>query len=505
MRVRRAVVVLALVVLRSPAVRMEDRSVVVLVDVIVAAMLELAERTTGVMVRYMVVIVGVHDAGMGMLVLNVTGDALHGLGLSHRPVPPGKSSGRGRRVMDVPPRLGLTLSRSDSTALPRRPIAPFKALAVASRPGRTIGIGATEYRVHAFAGGSHGRCTPSSASIADPFAALSASARARLRRTAVPDWISPMLATLTDRRFSDPDWLFERKLDGERCLAFARAGRVTLKSRNANVISDAYPEVVSALEGRRRADHFVADGEIVAFVGRQTSFQQLQRRIHLRAPERVAAAAVPVFFYLFDLLHLDGFDLADLELRERKRLLRRAFQFGGPLRFSTHRIGEGERLYLDACRRGWEGVIAKNGQSPYVHGRSGDWLKFKCSLGQELVIGGFTKPKGSRIGFGALLVGYHEDGRLEYAGKVGTGFDTVTLHDLHGRLRELETEASPFAASGAARRDVAGAAVHWVRPQLVAQIAFSEWTADGRLRHPRYEGLRTDKDPREIVRERAIR
>jgi bifunctional non-homologous end joining protein LigD len=314
-----------------------------------------------------------------------------------------------------------------------------------------------------------------------------------------------MLATLTDQRFSDPDWLFERKLDGERCLAFARAGRVALKSRNANVISDAYPDVISALEDRRRADDFVADGEIVAFVGRQTSFQQLQRRIHLRAPERVAAAAVPVFFYLFDLLHIDGFDLADLELRERKKLLRRAFQFGGPLRFSAHRIGEGERLYLDACRRGWEGVIAKNGQSPYVHGRSGDWLKFKCSLGQELVIGGFTKPKGSRIGFGALLVGYYEDGRLEYAGKVGTGFDTATLRDLHGRLRELETEASPFAAAGAARRDVAGAAVHWVRPRLVAQIAFSEWTADGRLRHPRYEGLRTDKDPREIVRERAIR
>jgi bifunctional non-homologous end joining protein LigD len=345
----------------------------------------------------------------------------------------------------------------------------------------------------------------SSESITDPFAVLTTAGRARLRPAAVPDWTNPMLATLTDRRFSDPDWLFERKLDGERCLAFAEAGRVTLKSRNANDISDAYPEVVSALEDRRTVEDFVADGEIVAFVGRQTSFQQLQRRIHLRAPEGIAAAAVPVFFYLFDLVHLDGFDLTDLELLDRKRLLRRAFRFAEPLRFSAHRIGEGERLYEDACRRGWEGLIAKNGHSPYVHGRSPDWLKFKCSLGQELVIGGFTEPKGSRIGFGALLVGYYDGGRLEYAGKVGTGFDTATLRDLHRRLREIETDASPFAAAATARRDVAGAAVHWVRPGLVAQIAFSEWTAEGRLRHPRYEGLRTDKGPREIVRERPIR
>jgi bifunctional non-homologous end joining protein LigD len=343
----------------------------------------------------------------------------------------------------------------------------------------------------------------SSESTADPFAVLSASSRARLRPAAVPDWTNPMLATLTDQRFSDPSWLFERKLDGERCLAFARAGRVTLRSRNANIISDAYPEIVSALEHLGTAEDFVADGEIVAFVGRQTSFQQLQRRIHLRAPERVAAAAVPVIYYMFDLVHLGGFDLTDLELLDRKRLLRRAFAFADPLRFSAHRVGQGERFAEEACRRGWEGVIAKNARSAYSHGRSRDWLKFKCSFGQEFVIGGFTEPKGSRIGFGALLVGYYQGDRLEYAGKVGTGFDTPTLRDLHRRLREIETEASPFASAGAARRDAA-AAVHWVRPELVAQIAFSEWTADGRLRHPRYEGLRSDKDPREVVRERAV-
>jgi len=340
--------------------------------------------------------------------------------------------------------------------------------------------------------------------IADPFAILRSSARASLRPAAVPDWTSPMLATLTDRRFSDPDWLFERKLDGERCLAFARKNQVTLKSRNGNVISDAYPEIVDALQRQRAGEGLVADGEIVAFVGRQTSFQQLQRRIHLRAPERVAKAAVPVFYYLFDLIHLDGRDLTDLELLDRKRLLRRAFRFADPLRFSAHRVGQGERFYEEACWRGWEGIIAKNARSTYTHGRSRDWLKFKCAFGQEFVIGGFTEPKGSRMGFGALLVGYYEGDRLLYAGKVGTGFDTATLLDLHRRLRQIETEASPFDTAGAARRDVAGATVHWVRPQLVAQIGFSEWTAEGRLRHPRYEGLRTDKDAREVVRERPV-
>jgi bifunctional non-homologous end joining protein LigD len=314
-----------------------------------------------------------------------------------------------------------------------------------------------------------------------------------------------MLATLTDRRFSDPSWLFERKLDGERFLAFCRAGRVTLKSRNANVISAAYPEIVDGLERLRTADDFIVDGEIVAFVGRQTSFQRLQRRIHLRVPERIARSLVPVYCYLFDLVHLDGFDVTDLALRDRKRLLRVAFRFADPVRFSAHRTTHGERFWAEACRRGWEGLIAKDARSPYTHGRSRDWLKFKCAGGQELVIGGYTEPRGSRIGFGALLVGHNQGDKLIYAGKVGTGFDTATLRDLHRRLRSLEQQTSPFATEGAARRDVADATVHWVRPQLIAQVAFSEWTTDGRLRHPRYEGLRTDKDPRQIVRERPAR
>jgi bifunctional non-homologous end joining protein LigD len=324
-------------------------------------------------------------------------------------------------------------------------------------------------------------------------------------RVPVPKWTDPMLATLTEERFSDPRWLFERKFDGERCLAFARAGRVTLMSRNANDITAAYPELAAALEQQSAADDFIVDGEIVAFEGRQTSFQRLQRRIHLRAPGPLVQAQVPVYFYLFDVVHLDGSDLSALPLIDRKRLLRRTIRFGGPLRFSTYRLTAGERLYADACRLGWEGLIAKRLAAPYTHGRSKDWLKFKCASGQELVVGGFTDPKGGRVGFGALLVGYYEHGlegdQLRYAGKVGTGFDTATLRTLDKRLRSLERDTSPFAAAKIALKDAAGARVHWVEPTLVAQVAFSEWTADGRLRHPRYEGLRDDKDPRSVVRE----
>ncbi len=167
---------------------------------------------------------------------------------------------------------------------------------------------------------------------------------------------------------------------------------------------------------------------------------------------------------------------------------------------------DGERFSAEACRLGWEGLIAKDARAPYSHGRSKDWLKFKCAAGQEVVVGGFTDPKGSRVGFGALLVGVYEKhpegDRLAYAGKVGTGFDTATLLGLDARLRALERPTAPFATTGIALRDAAGATVHWVEPRLVAQVAFSEWTAQGHLRHPRYEGLREDKDPRSVVRER---
>ena len=300
--------------------------------------------------------------------------------------------------------------------------------------------------------------------------------------------IEPMKAVLADTPFSDPDWIFERKLDGIRCLATRDAEGVRLVSRTGRGMNHEYPTIVAALE-RESSDDFVADGEIVAFENGITSFSRLQRRGRER---------VPVFLYLFDLPRHAGEDLRNLPLRQRKARLRRALEFGGPLRFNPHRNGEhGEEMYREACQKGLEGVIAKRADSPYLSGgRSRDWLKLKCHAEQELVIGGYTAPKGSRTEFGALLVGHYDGATLRYAGKVGTGFDHYTLRDLGERMRKLEQDESPFE-----RFKPVPPGTHWVRPELVAQIGFTEWTRDGRLRHPRFLGLRDDKPASEVVRE----
>jgi bifunctional non-homologous end joining protein LigD len=325
---------------------------------------------------------------------------------------------------------------------------------------------------------------------------LSVDERRLLRRQRRPVRLAPMKAVLTDQPFSDPGWIFERKLDGVRCLAFRGPGGARLLSRSDRRLDDPYPELVDALGDEPRLD-FVADGEIVAFSGRVTSFARLQRRMQIADPERARRTGVAVYLYLFDLVHLDGYDTRRLPLRARKRLLRAALSFAGPIRFLAHRNADGEAIFADACRRGLEGVIAKRADSQYASTRSRDWLKLKCSHEQELVIGGFTAPHGQRTEFGALLVGYFEDGWLRYAGKVGTGFDRRTLSDLGERLRGLERPGPPFADIDPIPRGT-----HWVEPRLVGQFAFTEWTRDGRLRHPRYLGLRDDKPAREVVRER---
>jgi len=325
---------------------------------------------------------------------------------------------------------------------------------------------------------------------------LDAQQRKALRRTRIPDWTQPMLATLTEERFSSPDWIFERKLDGERCLVFRRKRRLQLCSRNRQHLNATYPELVEALAGQS-PEHYIVDGEIVAFEANTTSFSRLQGRIGIHDPDQARASGIKVWLYLFDLLYLDRYDTTGLELRTRKQLLRTRFDFSGPLRFAVHRNGNGEQFYRSACRKGWEGVIAKRADSPYRHSRSRHWLKFKCVNRQELVIGGYTDPGGSRSGFGALLLGYYEGDALCYAGKVGTGFDSETLRSLGRRLAALERRTCPYAETPAA----AGSGVHWVRPELVAEIGFTEWTTDRRLRHPRYLGLRDDKPAHRVVRE----
>jgi bifunctional non-homologous end joining protein LigD len=319
--------------------------------------------------------------------------------------------------------------------------------------------------------------------------------RARLRRARQPQSVEPMKATLTERRFSDPGWIFEPKLDGVRCMAFRDGADARLLSRTGKSMNSAFPEIAEALAAEP-AD-FVVDGEIVAFEGNRTSFERLQRRIHIRDPEAARRTGVAVFLYLFDILHLDGYDLTELPVRTRKAVLKGALDFGGPIHFVSHRNREGEAFYAEACRKGWEGLVAKRADSPYRRKRSNDWLKFKCSNEQELVIGGFTAPQGSRQHFGALLLGYYEGGELRYAGKVGTGFDEATLEQLGAQLRKLERKTPPFAAERELPRQA-----RWVQPKLVAQVGFSEWTREGRLRHPRYLGLRDDKRPQEVVRER---
>jgi bifunctional non-homologous end joining protein LigD len=308
-----------------------------------------------------------------------------------------------------------------------------------------------------------------------------------MKRTPQPTWIQPMLATLTEERFSDKNWIFEKKYDGVRALAFKKGNNIQLLSRNKLSFNNSYSDVVEHL--MKIEGNFIIDGEIVALEKGISSFSKLQQRMK---------SSMAVYYFVFDLIYWDQFDVRDLQLLERKKMLQENITFDQRIRFTNHKVGEGEKYYEQACRENWEGIIAKRADSLYVAGRSSEWLKFKCSLEQEFVIVGYTDPQGARIALGALLVGFYEKNELIYAGKVGTGFTFNTLRSLHKKLSPLERSTPPAKGVGLPRKDV-----HWVEPKLVAQIAFSEWTSDNKLRHPRYLGLRDDKKAREVVREKA--
>ena len=304
-----------------------------------------------------------------------------------------------------------------------------------------------------------------------------------------------MLATLTDRREFGDDWLLERKFDGERCIASKAGDEVRLASRTAKDLTGTYPEVRDAVAAQGAAQ-LVLDGEVVAFDREQTSFGRLQQRLGVVAPSRQLVAAFPVVYCVFDVLEVDGEDLRGRPLLERRARLTSATRAMTGLQVSEAWRGDSARRFAQACRSGWEGLIAKRADGPYAVGRSKDWLKLKCAWEQEFVIGGYTDPGGSRTDFGALLVGYYDNGALAYAGKVGTGYSAATLHELGARLRELQTPQSPFVDARPIPRGM-----HWTRPELVAQVGFAEWTSDGRLRQPRFLGLRDDKRPTDVVRE----
>jgi len=280
-----------------------------------------------------------------------------------------------------------------------------------------------------------------------------------------------MAATLTRERFQSADWIFERKLDGIRLLAFKRGRAVELLSRNRRSQNGAYPELVEAVAGLP-ATELILDGEALG----------------------VWDSRAALGYHVFDLLWRDGRDLTGLTLDERHAELGRL-----PLSPPLHRVPRLEEPtpWERACREGWEGVIAKRRDSVYEHRRSPHWLKMKCEASQELVVGGFTEPRGKRVGLGALLVGYYEGDDLVFAGKVGTGFDEMRLRELRGRLDGLCIERPPFTRAEGLPRVRA----HWTTPELVVQVAFMEWTSHGKLRHPRLLGIREDKRAREVVRE----
>ena len=265
----------------------------------------------------------------------------------------------------------------------------------------------------------------------------------------VPEWLEPMAATLTQDRFSGPEWIFERKYDGIRLLAFKDGSNVRLLSRNR--LERHEPAIATAI-ANLPVRSVILDGESDWHGGSS--------------------------YHVFDILWLDGRSVTSQPLHERQALLAK-LPFGAPLRRVP--LVDGDKPWEKACREGWEGVIAKRRDSPYEHKRSKYWLKMKCELTQEFVVGGFTDPQGGRVGLGALLVGQFDGKDFVYAGKLGTGFDTRLLLDLRQRLDAIEIPKSPFTkATGLPRLRA-----HWVQPQLVVEIAFIEWTGHGKLRHPR--------------------
>jgi bifunctional non-homologous end joining protein LigD len=283
----------------------------------------------------------------------------------------------------------------------------------------------------------------------------------------MPDWLEPMAATLTQDRFGGPEWSFERKFDGIRLLAYKRGDDVQLYSRNR--LPQHMPAVARAVAALPVSE-VILDGE-VTWDGESA-------------------------YHVFDILWLDGRAVATLALEERRSLLS-ALPLRRPLRHVE--VLKDEAPWERARREGWEGVIAKRWGSRYEHTRSKHWLKMKCEVSQEFVVGGFTDPQGARLGLGALLVGHYQDEDFVFAGKIGTGFDRALLLDLRSRLDALEVPDSPFTkATGLPRLHA-----HWVRPEIVVEVAFIEWTVHGKLRHPRLLRVRTDKDVREAARDRS--
>ena len=308
----------------------------------------------------------------------------------------------------------------------------------------------------------------------------------------MPAIVHPMLATLVDEPFSDPNWVFETKWDGFRSVCFVQNKKARLVSRNQIEMTPQYPELAN-LAKQFDAKQAIVDGEIVALDAHgMPRFQLLQPRVGRKSGLDALRGKGQIVYYVFDLLYCDGYDLTACTLLERKALLENILRPAGFVKYAEHIEAEGELFFKEIEKFRLEGMIAKRAASKYVQKRSADWLKVKTVQRSEVVIGGYTEPRGLRSHFGALVVGLYRDGELHYVAHTGGGFNQQMLTKVHKLLQPLKTNTCPFIAKPKTNEPV-----QWVKPKLVAEVKFSEWTADGRMRHPVFLGLRMDKKPQD--------
>src|SRR6266404_967944 len=313
---------------------------------------------------------------------------------------------------------------------------------------------------------------------------------AAARKTRMPSVIHPMLATLVDDPFSDPDWIFETKWDGFRSVCFSKNGKARFVSRNQIEMTPQYPELANIAK-QIDAKEAILDGEIVALDEHgMPRFQLLQPRVGRKSGIDALRGAAQIVYFVFDLLYVDGYDLTQCTVVERKAKLAEILRPSNFIKLSEHVAGEGKAFFREIEKFHLEGMMAKRAASKYVPKRSSDWLKIKTVMRSEVVIGGYTQPRGTRSHFGSLVCGLYRAGDLHYVAHVGGGFNESTLASIYKLIQPLKTDKSPFVDAPKTNEPV-----QWLKPKLVAEVKFSEWTAEHRLRHPVFVGLREDKKP----------